>query len=266
LLMLVVLGGHGHSHGPGEECNHGEPDENGSINLSAAYIHVLGDLIQTAGVILAAVLIWWEPFDIGTFECAESPTGTCSHWNLADPITTISFAFLVMLTTYKIVMDCISVLMQKAPANVKIDELISQLLDLNGVLEVHDLHVWALTMGKNSASCHIVIGSNFQDTMTLLRSALKVCEANNCQHATIQIEEKDIVVHHSECSRTSCLIDHSCYTKTLTDPTLKKGHSHGHDNAEHDHTGHGHGHEHGHEHGHKKHAPSDHEPRCHQLC
>lgn len=79
ICMMVTLG-HGHSHGGADAHKHEH-----NLALKAAIIHVMGDILQSVGVIVAAGLIYWQPFDVGT-----THTGI-SNWNYADPIITIGF-------------------------------------------------------------------------------------------------------------------------------------------------------------------------------
>jgi len=229
LLMLCVLGGHGHSHGGGgtghahdvandEGHGHGHAKENGvanddghghghtkekaeNINVTAAYIHVLGDLVQTVGVILAAVLIWWQPGSLGTFDCSHGDEILqCTNWSYADPICTLLFAVLVLLTTTKIVKDCVDILMIRAPEDVDQAKLLAKLQTIPDVTDIHDFHVWSISTGKNCASMHIKI-STVDEHDAVLSDALSIAKDFNCGHTTIQVERK---------LRTDCdAIDHT---------------------------------------------------------
>jgi len=244
VLMLFILtdgGSHSHSHGGGHGHSHGLPDEEDeNVNVRAMYIHIIGDLIQAIGVVIAGLLIWLEPFDVGTYKCDAKPEG-CSYWSIADPICTMFFAVLVLCTTYNIVWECVDVIMEKVPTNVNCEKLVNELLTLKNVVDVHDLHVWTMSKGKNAASCHITI-QECCEGMDVLRTALQVCEKHNCPHTTIQLEVQGVKIHDEIC--------HSSF-KTSTVGTKKivrtnsEEHKHGHE--------HGHGHEcsgHGDEHGH----------------
>lgn len=87
---------------------HGE-----NLNVRAAIIHMIGDAIQSAGVIIAAVIIYCKP-----------------EWTIADPICTFLFSILVLITTVPIFCDCMTILMENAPEDVEVVEVIN---DLNNV-------------------------------------------------------------------------------------------------------------------------------------
>jgi zinc transporter 2 len=152
---------HGHSHGgEGEEEN---------INIKAALIHVIGDAIQNLGVVIAGLIIYIYP------DCA-----------IADPICTYIFSVIVLFTTIRIMKQCVSVLMEEAPVKMDIDQLKLDLEALDGCVECHDLHVWALSNSKISLSCHLS-SKTPQDT---LQKALNLCKhIYKIKHCTIQVEE-----------------------------------------------------------------------------
>lgn len=97
----------GGEHGDGGDGDHDEEEEEGmSINEYAAYIHVIGDLIQSIGVVIASIVILCKP-----------------DWDIADPISTLFFAFLVMCTTLGITKQCLVVLMEGAPKGMDVKAL-----------------------------------------------------------------------------------------------------------------------------------------------
>lgn len=111
-----------------------------SLNVRAAFIHAIGDLIQSVGVLIAAGLIWWRP-----------------SWHIADPLCTFLFSLLVLASTWMLARDTIVILMEGAPPGISHTLIKGQLGAIPGVQEVHDLHIWSLAPGKIAATVHIVI-------------------------------------------------------------------------------------------------------------
>ena len=128
---------HGHDHGHTHGHRHSHEEEE-NINIRAAAVHIIGDIVQSIGVIIAAVIIFFRP-----------------EWHIIDPICTFLFSVLVVFTTVPVTFDCIKVLMEAAPKNIKVENIIDDLLELKGVDDVHDIHVWSLSMGKVALSAHI---------------------------------------------------------------------------------------------------------------
>ena len=145
--------------------------KNTNVNLRASFIHVLGDALQNVGVLIAGGIIFLFP----TF-------------SIADPICTYIFSIIVGLTTIPILNDCIFVLMEGSPVDIDIEELEKDLNEIKGVKEIHDLHVWSLSMGKISLSCHICC----DDPQKTLKKAKKMIQRKyKIEHITIQVEDNN---------------------------------------------------------------------------
>ena len=145
-----------------------EKEEKEHINVRAAFIHILGDILQSIGVIIAALIIYFYP-----------------RLTYADPICTLLFSLIVVCTTVNIVKDCIRVLMEGTPEEVNMTTLLSDIEDLDCVNSVHDLHVWSLSVGKRAMSVHLVS----RDPAAALREATRICHSSKYKipHTTIQI-------------------------------------------------------------------------------
>ena len=162
---------HDHSHNTNEEEN---------INIRAAAVHIIGDIVQSIGVIIAASIIFFKP-----------------EWQIIDPICTFLFSVLVVFTTVPVTIDCIKVLMEAAPNNMKVNEIMDDLMDLKGVDDVHDIHVWSLSVGKVALSAHITS----ENPLATLKRATKCIRKNyKISHTTIQVEGGANVKHSFLCS------------------------------------------------------------------
>lgn len=189
LIINVILGiilhqrGHGHSHGiPEKKAKSKKPqaspssfiiveEEEENVNVRAAFIHVLGDFLQSVGVFVAALLIWFKP-----------------SWAIADPICTFVFSIIVLGTTLAILQDALIVLMEGVPRGFSFNTLKESLLEIPGVLAVHDLHVWSLTVGTTAIAVHLVIDDSCSSQMAL-EEASRICSQEfDIQHSTIQVE------------------------------------------------------------------------------
>ncbi|KAE9323971.1 hypothetical protein PF008_g17225 [Phytophthora fragariae] len=183
-------GGHGHSHA-GHGHSHGADLEKGekadkpqtkkkleNLNIQAAYIHALGDFIQSVGVCIAGALIWYKP-----------------EWQIADPIATFIFSVLVLATTIGIVRDSIHVLMEGTPDGIHADEIERGLRKCSSVVAVHDLHIWSLSAGLPSLSVHLVS----DDAETALHAAQRFLMSKGITHTTIQIE-KTATLYPRDCT------------------------------------------------------------------
>ncbi|EFJ45417.1 hypothetical protein VOLCADRAFT_63715 [Volvox carteri f. nagariensis] len=168
--------GHSHDHGHGHSHDHGHGHSHGhgsNINLRSAVLHVLGDLLQSIGVAVAGLLIWWKQAD--------------PRWQIADPICTFVFAFLVLLTTRSIIADITHTLMERTPHHVNLAHVTEAMTRMDGILDVHDLHVWNLSMGLPILTAHVHI-AEWADADAVLRELeAYVRNTLGIQHSTIQI-------------------------------------------------------------------------------
>ena len=170
---------HDHGHDSSEDIRlhtEGSDDNkkshNDNVNLRASLIHVIGDALQNVGVLVAGIIIYFFP-------------SLC----IADPICTYIFSVIVVFTTVRILKDCLGVLMEGSPVAVDIESLEKDLLDIEGAVEVHDLHVWSLSIGKLSLSCHI---SSVDPQKTLKKAKKMVKKKYNIDHITIQVEDANL--------------------------------------------------------------------------
>ncbi|KAK8393214.1 hypothetical protein O3P69_013310 [Scylla paramamosain] len=146
-----------------------------AVNISIAVIlHGCGchaDVLQTLAVLVAAIIVKIWP-----------------EYQIADPILTFVFGFIVVVTTLPIIRELAHILMQGAPRNVNYLTLLNDLEGLPGVRTVHNLHIWSLTLDKNALSVHLGIDQSF-DAETVLDEAQRLILKNYLVYnSTIQIE------------------------------------------------------------------------------
>jgi cobalt-zinc-cadmium efflux system protein len=169
LMALVATGGlivniicarmlHGHSQ---------------SMNVRAAYLHILGDLLGSVGALIAAAAI-----GLGGIQ-----------W--ADPVASIVIAGIIVFSAIRLVLDSVHVLMEGAPLNMDSRDVQDCLRQLPGVCEVHDLHLWSLGGYRPILSAHLVL-DHTETAATVLRTAVATLkERFEIDHATLQVEPPD---------------------------------------------------------------------------
>ncbi len=156
-----------------------DADENPVIR--AAYIHILGDMIQSSGVLLASLLIYY---------LQDTHPGI----RILDPICTFCFAIVVLCITVPVSRDCTYVLLEMAPKDFEAEVLYKDLNKLEGVHKVHDIHLWDISIGRPSIALHIVC----EDPTKTLYNATEICKKHGINHCTIQAEDKNYVCNHEE--------------------------------------------------------------------
>ncbi|MBM7084387.1 cation diffusion facilitator family transporter [Micromonospora humidisoli] len=141
-----------------------------SINLRGAYLEVLGDLLGSVGVIVAALLI----------------AGTGWWW--ADPLVAVAIGVFILPRTWRLGRAAVRILVQAAPEHLPVTAVHDRLIAVPGVAEVHDLHVWTLTSGMDVASAHLTLAGDAEVGTVLAAARGALREDFHIEHATLQIE------------------------------------------------------------------------------
>ena len=141
-----------------------------SLNVKGAYLEVFSDMLGSVGVIVAALIIF--------------TTG----WPYADPIIGAAIGLFILPRTWKLMGQTLRILMEVAPPGLDVDEVESRMKALPGVADVHDLHIWTVTSGLDTATGHVVLtdDAHFHDVLDRVTALL--AEEYHVTHATIQCE------------------------------------------------------------------------------
>lgn len=142
-----------------------------NVNLHAAYVHVLADLAQSVVVLVAGLIIWYKP-----------------TWQLVDPICTLIFSFMVCYATLGVFRSSLSVLLEEVPPGVNWDNVFDAISAVEGVYDVHDLHIWSISHDKLSLSVHAK-ASNVEQAY---RDIKKVCHQEKITHLTLQLQPSTV--------------------------------------------------------------------------
>jgi len=141
-----------------------------NLNLRGAFLHVISDAVGSVGAIAAGVIM------------------LTTGWYLADPLISIFISGLILFSSWSLVKDSFSVLMQSVPKGIRLEEVRLTIEAVDGVSKVHDLHIWAVTSDIFTLSAHAVVanGEDFHQVLNNIEDTLK--ERFNIEHTTIQLE------------------------------------------------------------------------------
>ncbi|RBW68335.1 cation diffusion facilitator family transporter [Bacillus taeanensis] len=149
----------------------GDTSEN--LNLRSAFLHVLGDLLGSVGAIIAGLFILFL------------------NWNATDPIASVLVAVLVLISGWRVTKDSFHVLMEGTPHNIDIDHIKEALLEIEGVIDVHDFHAWTITSGFPALSCHLIVQTHIDRDLVLHKASHLLKDHFTIKHTTIQIEGEE---------------------------------------------------------------------------
>jgi cobalt-zinc-cadmium efflux system protein len=180
--------------------NSGKKDD---INLRAAFVHMLGDAIGAGAIIIGAVIIRY------------------SHWTYIDPILSLALGGLILYSAWDIIRESLNILLEGLPRGLELPKVTEAMSGVEGVLDVHDLHVWSIGSNTHALCSHVLIDDMppSESDAILKRINTKLCSIG-IHHSTIQFEHVPCVMREQPC---------------------RMGTDHVH---EHDHRAHGHSHNH----------------------
>jgi cobalt-zinc-cadmium efflux system protein len=142
------------------------------LNLRSAFVHLMGDVLSTVGAVIAGVIIYF----------------TNANW--LDPFVSVLIGFLILYNAWGILRDAIDILLEATPRDVDVHAMVKDIAQVDGVLGVHDIHVWSLTQSLRTMSAHILTddlhisaGADIQHHINDLLN-----HRYNIAHATLQLE------------------------------------------------------------------------------
>jgi cobalt-zinc-cadmium efflux system protein len=155
------------------------------INMRGAFLHMLGDLLGAAAIIVGALII------------------RASGWMQIDPLLSIVISLLIVWTAWDITRESLNILLEGLPRGLKLRQVTSAICEVDGVLDVHDLHIWSLGSNSHALSCHVLIDDMppSQSDHILLRVNRMLGDRFHVHHTTVQFEHMSCAI-----SGTGCVI------------------------------------------------------------
>ena len=144
--------------------------ERESLNVQAALRHVLADLLGSVGVVVAALII------------------VTTGWERADPIVSAAIALLVLASSWGVLRDSVSILLEAAPRGVDAKQVEDAIVRSPGVVSVHDLHVWTITSGFPALSAHVLVGASEDCHGRRRELEVLLQERFGIDHTTLQVD------------------------------------------------------------------------------
>ena len=157
--------------------------EKSDLNVRAAYVHFLGDAVSSFGIIVGAVIIHF--------------TG----WVRVDAALSLLIGILIVWTAWDIIREAVNVLLEGLPRGLELHSVTESMRRVDGVIDVHDLHIWSLGSNANALSCHVLIEDMPPSASdSILRAINGVLCGYNIHHTTVQFEHTKCALSDSPCS------------------------------------------------------------------
>jgi cobalt-zinc-cadmium efflux system protein len=144
----------------------------GNLNVQGAWLNVMSDALGSLGVIVAGLLVRW--FD----------------WAWADPLASAVIGALIGVNAWSLMIQSVNVLLEAAPARLRMEEVAAAMREVPGVLAVHDVHCWTITTGMDAMSGHVEIDAASRSREVLARLNALLSERFGIEHTTFQLEPR----------------------------------------------------------------------------
>jgi cobalt-zinc-cadmium efflux system protein len=145
----------------------------GDLNIRSAFLHLAGDAAIAGGVVASGLIVL--------------ETG----WTRVDPVASLVVSLLVLYSTWSLLKASLNLALDAVPEGIDPEEVRSFLCTLAGVMEVHDLHIWAMSTTENALTAHLVMPENVGSPAFLGDVCKALHERFRIEHATLQVEPPD---------------------------------------------------------------------------
>lgn len=142
------------------------------LNLRSAFLHLMGDVLSTLGAVIAGIIIAF------------------TAWNWLDPMVSILIGGFILFNAWNVLKQTIHILLESTPENIDITEMVTNLRGVDGVRDIHDLHVWSISENLRMLSAHIVIDNvSIGEGVSIQHNINEMLtHSYNIRHATLQLE------------------------------------------------------------------------------
>ncbi len=184
IAVAFILGGHDHEYGHAHTDNENHKKKPRNLNVQSAFLHVLGDLISSVGVIIAAILIGI----------------TDAYW--IDPLVSILIGAIILVSAYRVTRKSLHILVEGVPEGMSVQKINESIRTIPSVETVHDLHIWNLNSENIALSAHIVLeNQNSQPDEEIMNQIKALLAAQyGIQHTTLQFERIPCGEGHGGCN------------------------------------------------------------------
>ena len=142
------------------------------INIRGAFLHMIGDTLSSVAVIIAGLIIYF------------------TNWVVVDPIASVVISIMILIWSAGLIYESVHVLLESVPKGIRVDEVERLIKAVSGVKDVHDIHIWQITSGMYSLTCHVIVRNmNISEAQGILEQIQTTLDKQfHITHANIQFE------------------------------------------------------------------------------
>ena len=158
-------------------------DKDHDINIRATFVHMMGDAVSAVGIIAGAIAIHFTGFA------------------LIDPVLSVLIGVLIIWSAWDIIQESLNVLLEGLPRGMQLNEVTGAMRKIDGVIDVHDLHIWSLGSSAHALSCHVLIEDMPpSESNAILQRLNDVLCKFEIRHSTVQFEHTKCALSDAPCS------------------------------------------------------------------
>ncbi len=158
-------------------------DKEKDINIKSAYLHLVSDALVSLGLVVAGIIIHY------------------TNWYWLDPVFSIIIVIIILLGTWRLLKHSLRLSLDGVPPNVDLQEVKNKALKVKGVVEIHHIHIWAISTTENALTAHVVVAENYtmQEIEAIKKQLKHEFEHQNIHHVTLETE-----TNITDCEKTEC--------------------------------------------------------------
>jgi cobalt-zinc-cadmium efflux system protein len=166
-------------------------DKDHDLNIRAAFMHMLGDAVSSVAIMIGAVAIHFTGLEI------------------IDPILSVLIGVLIIWSAWDIIQESLNVLLEGLPRGLELTEVTGAMRQIDGVIDVHDVHIWCLGSSANALSCHVLIEDMpTSESDSILQRVNDLLCRFHINHTTIQFEHTRCALSDAPCSMVASTQQH----------------------------------------------------------
>lgn len=158
-------------------------DKDKDLNIKSAYLHLMSDAVISLGIVIAGIIIYY------------------THWFWLDSVVSISVALFILFSTWHLLKGSLRLSLDGVPENISLDDIKTMAKQVEGVKDVHHVHIWAISTTENALTAHLVLEENVSpEQEQKIKQDLKHRFLHlNIHHATLETERENVICETQEC-------------------------------------------------------------------
>ncbi len=165
--------------------------QKGDLNMRGAFLHMIMDTLVSVGVALSGIVI------------------ILTGWVLVDPIISLAIVVVIVVSTWSLLKESLSLSLDGVPANVDVDRIKARIQSVTGVAGLHHLHVWAISTTETAATLHIAV-SDCNEMASVKEEVRGIMSSEGIAHCTVECELPGEICHEHDCHAGCCRHGSQC--------------------------------------------------------